>query len=194
MPMRVVTALHPERRDRVRVDLDGAPWRTLPAAAVVAAGLRVGRGLDRPLVRELARALRRAAALEAAGRALARRDRSPAGLAALLERRGVAPAQGTEAVETLERLGYVDETRFAHARATSLAARGYGDEAIRFDLEREGADADAIEEAMAALEPELERASALVAAGGDRARNARRLLAKGFSPEAVEAAAGTPDE
>ena len=40
--MRIVTALHPERRDRVRVDLDGEPWRTLPAAAVVSAGLRVG--------------------------------------------------------------------------------------------------------------------------------------------------------
>jgi hypothetical protein len=134
--VRVVTALRPERRDRVRVDLDGAPWRTLPAAAVVAAGLRVGRGLDRPLARDLARALRRAAALETAGRALARRDRSPAGLAALLERRGVAPAQGTEAVETLERLGYVNEMRFALSRAASLASRGYGDEAIRFDLER----------------------------------------------------------
>lgn len=192
--MRVVTALQPEHRDRVRVELDGTPWRTLPSAAVVAAGLRVGRGLDRPLARELARALRRAAALETAGRALARRDRSPAGLAALLERRGVAPAQGAEAVDTLERLGYVDETRFAHSRAASLAARGYGDDAIRFDLEREGAGTDSIDEAVAALEPELERACALVAAGGDPARNARRLLAKGFSPEAVEAAVGLPDD
>ena len=46
-PMPTVTGLHPERRDRVRVELDGAPWRTLPAAAVVSAGLR-RRGLARP--------------------------------------------------------------------------------------------------------------------------------------------------
>ncbi len=188
--MPTVTALHPERRDRVRVDLDGAPWRTLPAAAVVAAGLGVGAVLDRQRARELRRALRRTEALDAAGRALARRDRSPAGLEAVLERRGVAAGERQAAVETLERLGYVDERRFAESRAAALAGRGYGDEAIRFDLEREGVGAGAASEALATLEPEHERAVALVAGGKDDAKTARRLLARGFSPETVEAALG----
>src|SRR4051794_31813061 len=126
--MATVTALHPERRDRVRVELDGTAWRTLPAAAVVAAGLAVGMALDRPRARELRRALKRSAALETAARALARRDRSRAGLEAVLEQRGIAAGQREAAVETLERLGYVDEERFAASRAGSLAARGYGDE------------------------------------------------------------------
>src|SRR5690242_166565 len=147
--MPTVTALRPGRRDRVSVELDGAPWRTLPAAAVVAAGLGVGTILDRTRARALRRALRRTAALDAAGRALARRDRSPAGLQAVLERRGIPGAEREAAVETLERLGYVDEGRFAGSRAEALARRGYGDEAIRFDLEREGVGGEAVADALA---------------------------------------------
>jgi SOS response regulatory protein OraA/RecX len=188
--MPTVTALHPERRDRVRVDLDGEPWRTLPSAAVVAACLRVGIPLDRSRARELGRAVRRAQALDAAGRALSRRDRSATGLAAQLERRGIPPAARASAVETMERLGYVDDSRFAAARAGSLAERGYGDEAIRFDLERQGLGQELITEAMDALEPELERAGAIVARSGVSAAALRRLAAKGFSAETVEAMAG----
>jgi regulatory protein len=192
--MPTVTALHPERRDRVRVDLDGAAWRTLPAAAVVAAGLGVGAVLDRQRARELRRALRRAEALDAAGRALARHDRSPAGLEAVLERRGVAAGERQAAVETLERLGYVDERRFAESRAAALAGRGYGDEAIRFDLEREGVGGEAASQALGSLEPEHERAVALVAGGKDDAKSARQLLARGFSPETVEGALGARED
>ena len=84
-PMRTVTALHPERRDRVRVDLDGEPWRTLPAAAVVSAGLRVGAALDRERARELGRSLRRFEALDAAAKV--------AGSPGTLDRRARRPAR-----------------------------------------------------------------------------------------------------
>jgi regulatory protein len=191
--MPIVTALRPGRGDRVGVELDGAPWRTLPAAAVVAAGLGVGTILDRPRVRELRRALRHSAALDAAGRALHRRDRSPAGLETILERGGISAPERQAAVETLERLGYVDERRFAESRAATLARRGYGDEAIRFDLEREGVGGEAAADALARLDPERERAVALIAGGTDDARTSRRLLARGFSPETVEAALGARD-
>ena len=107
--MAVVTALRERPRGRVDVELDGAPWRTLPADAVVRSGLLVGRALDRPTARTLAR-------------------------------------------------------------------RGYGDEAIRFTLEEEGFAGEALEEALAGLAPEAERARALLAAG----RSARWLAARGF--------------
>jgi regulatory protein len=191
--MPTVTALRPGRRDRVSVELDGAPWRTLPAAAVAAAGLGVGTVLDRRRARELRRALRRTAALDTAGRALARRDRSRAGLAAALERRGITAPEREAAVETLERLGYVDERRFAESRAAALAGRGYGDEAIRFDLEREGVAGEVAADALARLEPEHERAIALITGGKDEAKTSRRLLARGFSPETVEAALSERD-
>jgi SOS response regulatory protein OraA/RecX len=185
-----VTALHPERRDRVRVELDGAPWRTFAATAIVAAGLRVGVALDRSRARELGRAARRSDALDAAGKALSRRDRSVAGLAQQLERRGIAPEARAGAVETMTRLGYVDDGRFAESRAGSLASRGYGDEAIRFDLEQQGLSEEQIVGALESLEPEPDRARAIVASEGGTPRTARRLGAKGFSDEAIEAAIG----
>jgi SOS response regulatory protein OraA/RecX len=185
--LRTVTALHPERRSRVRVELDGAPWRTLPVSAVVSAGLRVGTGLDRAHARELARGRRRAEALDAAGRLLAQHDRSAAGLLARLERRGIAPEAREGAVETLRRLGYLDDARFARSRAASLAERGYGDAAIRFELERDRVAPELVAETVAALEPELERARRAMGEEARTPRTLRRLAAKGFGEETLAA-------
>ena len=185
-----ITALRPGRGERVRVELDGAAWRTLPTGAIVAAGLSVGSELDRVRARELARALRRSRALTAASAALSRRDRSSAGLEAYLGARGIASADRVQAVETLERLGYVDDARFAADRAAQLARRGFGDEGIRCRLEQEGLGSEQVDAALAALAPEAERAHDLVAGGDVTPKLARRLAAKGFSAEAIEAALG----
>jgi regulatory protein len=182
-----VTALVAEPRNRVRVELDGEPWRTLPAAAVVGSRLAVGVEVDRARARELRRELQRVEALALATAALARRDHSAAGLSAKLERRRVAPAERARTLATLARAGYVDDDRFAAGRAAALAARGYGDEAIRFDLERHGLPAETVASALAALAPETERAAAVVATSGRDARTARRLAARGFAPETIEA-------
>ena len=188
--MPTVTALLPERRDRVRVELDGESWRTVPTAAVVAAGLRVGAPLDRERARELRRALRRLAARDAAARALSRRDRSEAELARHLAKRGIDSARQVEAVETMRSLGYVDDTRFAISRARALAERGYGDEAIRWDLEHRGLTAEPVEEALARLEPEPARARGVAERLGGGPGAARALAGKGFSADSIEAAVG----
>src|SRR5436189_1674 len=49
--MATVTALRARPNGRVAVDLDGGPWRTLPAEPVVRAGLAVGLELDRERAR-----------------------------------------------------------------------------------------------------------------------------------------------
>jgi regulatory protein len=188
-----VTALVAEPRDRVRVELDGVPWRVLPAGAVVEARLVVGTELDRRRARTLGRETRRLRALAVATGALSRRDHSAAGLAARLDRRGVAPQERDRVVEALERAGYVDDARFAVARAAQLAARGWGDEGIRHDLERQGLTAEDVATAVDALEPEAARARAHAARLGVSPRTARRLAAKGFSPDAVESALGDQD-
>jgi SOS response regulatory protein OraA/RecX len=185
-----VTGLHPERRDRVRVELDGTPWRTLPVAAVVAAGLRVGGLLDRQSARELRGAIRRTEALDAAGRALARRDRSVRGLEAVLERRGVSEADRTHTVETFARLGYVDDERYAVSRSTALGDRGYGDEAIRFELAREGIDEERAAAAIERLVPEPDRARLLCKTSEPPRRTAARLTRRGFSFETIESVLG----
>ena len=172
--MATITALRERPRGRVDVELDGAPWRTLPADAVVRAGLLVGRALDRPTARTLARELRRSDALRVAARALRHRDLSRTALAERLP----APARD-DALDTLERSGLVDDARTAAARAAWLAGRGWGDEAIRFRLEHEGFAGEPLENAVAGLEPEPERARAFLAEG----RTERWLAARGFAPD-----------
>jgi SOS response regulatory protein OraA/RecX len=169
--VRTVTALHERRPGRVDVELDGAPWRTLPADAVVRAGIVAGRTLDRAAARALAREVRRSDALVRAARALRHRDLSREALAARL------PAPGrADAIAALEQAGYLDDDRAAAGRAAALAARGWGDEAIRFRLEQEGFGREPLEAAVAALDPEPERARAFLARG----KTERWLAAHGF--------------
>jgi len=182
----VVTALRERSRGRVEVELDGSPWRVVPADAVVRAGIVAGRPLDRETARSLARELRRAAALGVAVKALHYRDLSRRRLSERLERRGARADARDEALAALERVGLVDDGRFAAARAEALAARGYGDAAIRFDLVREGVPAEAAEEALARLEPEAERAKELVSRRGAGVRTARWLASRGFDATSVE--------
>jgi regulatory protein len=198
----IVTALCEQPRGRVEVQLDGAPWRLVPADAVVRTGLVVGRALDREAARTLGRELRRADALTRATRALRPRDRSRKALVDRLAHAGVREQAREDALDTLERAGLVDDARVAVTRARALADRGQGDAAIRFDLEREGVTADLVEDALAGLEPERERVRELLARrrravepGGpaDRAevvKTARWLAARGFDSGTIEDALG----
>ncbi len=185
-----VTRLAVERRGRVAVELDGAPWRTLPVDVVARAGLAEGRILDRPALRLLRRELRRAEALAVAGRALRRQDLSARGITERLGRASVAPAAVEESLAVLSRAGLVDDARFARTRAGSLAERGYGDAAIGYDLRRQGVDPELVQQALESLEREGERARRLVERRGPGANTARYLASKGFGEEAVEAAVG----
>jgi len=185
-----VTGLREDRRGRVAVELDGSPWRTFPADVVVRAGISRGRALDRPALRQLRRELRRAEALAVAGRALRARDLSARELALRLEQRAVSPSAAEESLAVLSAAGLVDDARLAENRAESLAGRGYGDAAIRHDLERRGVGADLVEAALGGLEPEAERAGRIVARRGTGAGTARYLAGKGFGEEVLEQAAG----
>jgi regulatory protein len=128
--------------------------------------------------------------IDVAARALRHRDRSRAQVAERLAQAGVDTERREDALDTLERVGYVDDRRYAANRAAALAARGQGDEAIRFDLESSGAQADAVEAALAALEPEAGRACAIASRAGRTAKTAAQLARKGFSEESIEAAVG----
>ena len=188
--MAVVSALRELRNGKVEVELDGAPWRRLPVDAVVRAELMVGRTLDREAARTLGRELRRSGALARATRALAAHDRSRRALDERLAAAGVPAAPRREALDTLAGAGLVDDARFAAGRAAVLAERGHGDAAIRFDLERQGVPDELVADALAALEPERERAKRLALRRGRGVRTARWLAARGFEPDTVEEVAG----
>ncbi|HEX6663739.1 MAG TPA: RecX family transcriptional regulator [Gaiellaceae bacterium] len=184
-----VTAIRPGLRGQVAVELDGVPWRTLPVDVAARSGLSEGRVLDRPALRELRRELRRSAALSVATRALRTRDLSRQALGDRL-RASVDATAAEAALETLERAGLVDDARSARSRAESLAARGYGDGAIRLDLLCRSFDDEVVRSSVEALEPELERALQLVERRGASPKTARFLAGKGFDEETVESALG----
>jgi regulatory protein len=127
-------------------------------------------------------------ALEAALRALEHRDRSATELRDRLSRRGFDAEECEQALERLTDSGLVDDARFACARATALVTRGYGDAAVDADLAGRGIAAELRERALAELEPEAERARAVVERRGAGPRTARYLVSRGFGAEAVEAA------
>jgi SOS response regulatory protein OraA/RecX len=192
--VRVVTALRERPRDRVEVELDGVPWRLVPAEAVVRSGLSVGRVLDREAARTLGRELRRAEALGVAMRALRHRDQSRRRLEERLSRRGMRAEAQEDALAALEQAGLVDDGRVASARAEALAARGYGDAAIRFKLEGEGLAAELVAEALAGLESEAVRAGKLLDRRGRGPASVRWLAHRGFDAGTLEDLAGFADE
>lgn len=192
--MPVVTALRERPRGRVEVDLDGRSWRLVPADAVVRTGLVVGRALDRETARALGRELRRSEALAVALRALRYSDYSRSRLETRLAGRGASAASREDALETLERAGLVDDARVAASRARVLAGRGFGDAAIRFSLAQEGLAPELVEEALAALDPELERARRLIDERGSTAKTVRWLAAKGFDAGTLDDVGGFADD
>lgn len=181
-----VTGLRERKRGRVAVELDGKTWRVLPADAVVRTALTVGRKLDRPKARELARELRRAKALAAAKRSLAASGRSERALEQRLALAGHSAAAREDAIASLAGAGIVDDARLAENRAELLARRGYGDSGIRADLRRRLISSDIVADAVAALEPELERAQRLLAGQSLTPALLRRLSGRGFSRDTLE--------
>ena len=128
-----------------------------------------------------------------ATRALARREHSRRSLLERLLRAGVSAEDADAVVAELGRTGLVDDARFAQERARVLAERGKGDAAIQFELERAGVGGNDVEDALAALEPERERAAGLVSRRGVGPATARLLAGRGFDEDVV-AALVAPDE
>jgi regulatory protein len=135
-------------------------------------------------------------AFETALRALRHRDRSADEVERRLAEQGYSEEERAEVLDRLDRSGLVDDVRFAHGRAESLAVRGAGDERVRRALREAGVDEEVAQDAIAALEPEPERARRIVARRGAGPKTARYLFAQGFSADVVAAvvATGVGDE
>ena len=120
--------------------------------------------------------------------ALRHRERSRREIDDRLARAGVGEAARLIALDRLEEVGYIDDERFAGARAGALANRGYGDDWIRHDLARHGVPHEDAAAAIAALAPEPERAAALADRLGRTPKTAAQLTRKGFGEDAVATA------
>jgi regulatory protein len=129
-------------------------------------------------------------ATELALRALRHRDRSRRELEQRLVQAGIPADERDGALDRLVASGLVSDERFATERARTLAERGAGNDLIRMDLRRRGVGAEAVEEAIAGLEPEDVRAAELYERRGADAKALRYLAGKGFSREALTGIAG----
>jgi len=126
-------------------------------------------------------------AYECALRALRHRDRTAYEIDEHLRDRGFPEAERAQALVTLHRTGLVDDERFAHARAASLAERGAGDALIRARLTGAGVSEELLENALEAMDDEDTRARRIVRRRGVTPKAARYLYGKGFSDEVIRA-------
>jgi SOS response regulatory protein OraA/RecX len=67
-----------------------------------------------------------------------------------------------------------------------MARRGYGDAAIRADLRKRLIPSEAVTEAVAALEPEVDRARRFLDTEALSAKTVRRLGTRGFSRQTID--------
>ena len=140
---------------------------------------------------------------------LARRDHCGAELAGRLGRRGFGTALIEQAVEALRERGYLDDERYAREFVRVHAARGQGPLRIRYELVGLGLSALLAESALQQHAEEQGSWAAIARRvrqrrfGADwpaeqleRARQARFLQSRGFSPDHIRTALGqyAPDE
>lgn len=187
--MSTLTKLSRSGPGRVALEVDGTPWRTVPDAVVVRAGLAAGLTLDRPTLRRVRTELRRAQARTVTGRALARRDLTEHELETRLERAGLAPAEIEETKAAAVSAGVVDDERFARTRAGQLAGRGYGNAYVLAKLRAAGVADELARDAVEELPSEAVRAEAVAAKRpGDPRKTAAYLARRGFAYDAIEEA------
>lgn len=111
---------------------------------------------------------------------LSRRDHSVQELRSKLLRRGADPPLVAELLQEFQRLGWLDDRRFAEQFLASCAHRRWGERRLRQELAGRGVGSELVEEAMSAWnESHREQAQDLLL------RSVQRELARGRSPEKV---------
>ena len=147
-----VTALVPDPRlpGAVRVEVDGAPFATVAAEVVAAAGLEPGRRLEPEARERLGSAADVEAAYRTALRALERRPFARADLARRLQRKGHPAEAVAAALDRARALGLLDDAAYAASYVETRAARGRGPARLTRDLLAMGVERRLIDRALAA--------------------------------------------
>jgi regulatory protein len=146
-------------------------------------------------------------ATEACLRLLRARSRSRQELRLALERKGYAEAVCDEVLGRLQGWGYVDDERFARDRAAALLRGGkLGPKAVEQRLAAHGLESTAVQQAVSSATGTLEfdalaTATQVLERRGllgrplelkARARAARLLHSRGFSPDVIQRLLGDP--
>jgi regulatory protein len=197
-----VTEIRSERRGSKRreVHLDGEPWRSVSSEVIAAMSLCEGDEVDPGALCASLAELEPRVAKERALRLLSFKDRSHDGLVARLVEDGY-PHDVSEAVTVdLERLGFVDDARYAEAFARTLVGiRNMGRSRAIRELVHAGIGEElaltAVDDALPA-DREIEAALAIARSAAARTgatldKVAARLMRKGYRPGIALTAART---
>ncbi|MGH3137838.1 MAG: regulatory protein RecX [Gaiellaceae bacterium] len=133
-------------------------------------------------------------AYECALRALHHRDRTEHEIEQHLRDRGFSEADRARTLGALRRTGLVDDERFAHARAASLAERGAGNALIRARLADAGVPDEVVAAALDTVGDETTRARHIVERRGGSPKTVRYLYGKGFSDDVIRAVIADRDD
>ena len=135
---------------------------------------------------------------------LAGRDFSRHELASRLLRKGHEPPVVQAVIDGLVREGLLREQRYVEQFVTQHAGKGRGPVRIRMELREKGVDGEAIDEGLdtaatdwvaAAREARRRKFGASLPEGyAARAKQARFLQYRGFSPDQIRAALGSDEE
>jgi regulatory protein len=127
-----------ERRDRVRVSVDGEFWAELDSRVAIERGLFEGAVLSQARLAKARVAGEKSLAMNRALSILGYRARAKGELCERLGRAGFARETVAVVVACLEELGYLDDDEFARSLARDKAHKKYGPRRILGDLRRAG--------------------------------------------------------
>ena len=145
--MSVITGVV-ERRDRVRIFVDGEFWAELDSGVAVEHGLFEGAVLSQASLAEARVAGERSLAMNRALSLLGYRTRAKGELRERLGRAGYSGETVAVVIARLEELGYLDDEEFARSLAREDAHKKYGPRRILGDLRRAGVDEEVAREAV----------------------------------------------
>jgi regulatory protein len=154
----VITGLLPDPRrpGAVRLEVDRAPFGSVPETVATEHGLAVGRQVDEELRNRLDAEADAEAAYRTALRALQRRSFARADLSRRLRRKGHPAAAVEAALERAAALRLLDDAAFAVNYVETRASRGRGPARLTRDLLAIGVERRHIDRALAGLMAEAD--------------------------------------
>jgi regulatory protein len=173
--MPLITDMSPTKRtpNRLKVALDGTFAFACNINVVARFRLRVGQTLSEPQVREIEQGEVRQEAFDVAMRLIASRLHSVAELRRKLARKDFAPAMIDAVIADLQRMGYLDDSAFAKAKASSAARyKQHGKRRAKTELLRAGVSGEVAD---AALDEVYDRNDSLAVARELARKQAPRL-------------------
>jgi regulatory protein len=191
-----ITAIEPQVKDpdRVSIFVDGEFVLGTHSEVAAAAGLRVGQAISVPQLQKLARDEEARRARESALSLLGYRARSRNELQRRLQRKGYDPELVEETLDGLARSGLINDAEFSQSWVRArTGSRPMGPNRIAAELRQKGVDRELIDQALEAVDPDMELDLALEVGRrkveqlqGEDVRTARRKLAaslmrRGFS-------------